>query len=418
MMKDLDFDELDRAVNSLMEGVSRSAPEPPKSQEKVVTITPSADNGASFGQMLAPQSAPAQQTAAPSPSNPSPTPPLNPSSSALDTSISPPSQPATVDRSSQLPARRNSGRFMDVVHPSSDMKNQTPQRPVSRQGVSITPSATSDVSSTRAMAPAITSPRPTSSQSEPTAPDQLVADWPDPIDMQSVGEEPSTSNEQAPDRDRDAIAEAAESLSNDQSSASDEKSSYDPAPLQTPFLSDPKVEKRPLGGFASNLHDAAVVKDAEPLTTPSTIDPEELRSELQADKQTVTDPEPIAAPELPDELRRDVMAIESDTSNTAPESEASALATPKPQMQVQSLAEASVVPAPAPSGPSSIAQQYRQEPSTNESAHGGIYDTDSYHQPLLHPAKNKSGWLVVVWVALLLLLGGGGAAALYYLGII
>ena len=396
MMKDLDFDELDRAVNSLMEGVSRSTPEPPKSQEKVVTITPSADNGASFGQVSSVQTSPASSVVA-SPSNPSPV--SAPASSSAGISQS----PATRERPSQLPARRNNGRFMDVVHPSSNMKTQTSPRPISRQGVSIAPV------------------RPAPVQSEVSV-SQPASDWPDPIDMSARREELSTTGDQTPDRDRDTIVEAAESLSN-QPTASDTASSYDPAPLQTPFLADPKVEKRPLGGFAHNLHDGPA-DDAIPLTTPSTIDPEELTAELQADKQTVPDPEPAAVRELPDELSHDVMAIEADTSNATPSSEqttetsSTSEVASRLQTQTQTTPAASVTPEPASTGPSSIAQQYRQEPSTNESAHGGIYDTDSYHQPLAHPEHKKSGWLVVIWVALLLLLGGGGAAALYYLGII
>ena len=410
-MKDLDFDELDRAVNSLMEGVSRSTPEPPKSQEKVVTITPSADNGASFGQQTAsPQTPPA------SPSNPSPT-------SVTTPVADPASRPSTPvrERSSQLPARRNGGRFMDVVHPSSNMKTQTPPRPVSRQGVSIaTDNNESNPSGSHGPSPASPSqPAPAQSEAPIT---QSANDWPDPIDVSTFSEEPSTVSDQTPDRDRDTIAEAAKSLSNE-STTSDSTSSYEPAPLQTPFLADPKVEKRPLGGFAHNLHDTTA-NDTTPLTTPSTIDPEELTAELQADKQTVPDPEPIVPAELPDELGHDVMAIEADTSNAASSSaqttEIASTAGGRPQLQVQNQVTpgASVMSEAASTGPSSIAQQYRQEPSTNESAHGGIYDTDSYHQPLAHPEHKKSGWLVVIWVALLLLLGGGGAAALYYLGII
>ena len=76
-------------------------------------------------------------------------------------------------------------------------------------------------------------------------------------------------------------------------------------------------------------------------------------------------------------------------------------------------------PAPVvPTGPTSIPQQYQEEKSTGDQPSGSIYDTDSYHQPLAHPAKTKSGWLWIIWILLLLIVSGGGAVALYFLGII
>ncbi|MNL44290.1 hypothetical protein D3C87_1668540 [compost metagenome] len=84
-----------------------------------------------------------------------------------------------------------------------------------------------------------------------------------------------------------------------------------------------------------------------------------------------------------------------------------------------SFAAPIVTPVPAAvSGPASIQPQYKEEPSSTKEEHAAIYDTDSYHKPLTHPAKKKSGWLWVLWIVLLLALGAGGAAALYYFKII
>ena len=78
-----------------------------------------------------------------------------------------------------------------------------------------------------------------------------------------------------------------------------------------------------------------------------------------------------------------------------------------------------MTPAPAAvSGPASIQPQYKEEPSSTKQEHAAIYDTDTYHKPLAHPAKKKSGWLWVLWIILLLALGAGGAAALYYFKVI
>ncbi|MNX68010.1 hypothetical protein D3C86_991710 [compost metagenome] len=128
------------------------------------------------------------------------------------------------------------------------------------------------------------------------------------------------------------------------------------------------------------------------------------------------------AADLPDELQHDLIKIESDNSVSqesiaTPDVASMPQATPAP---VSPAFTAPVVtPAPVvPAGPASIQPQYKEEPSSTKEEHAAIYDTDSYHQPLVHPVKKKSGWLWVVWIVLLLALGAGGAAALYYFKII
>ena len=86
-MKDLDFDELDRAVNSAIN------PQP---------------------------AAPAEPVAEP------PAPETEP---AVEPVTEPPA-PTPVVSSPSPAARRSSGRFMDVVHPSSDMRAKANETPV------------------------------------------------------------------------------------------------------------------------------------------------------------------------------------------------------------------------------------------------------------------------------------------------
>lgn len=99
-MNDIDFDELDRAVNSLANQSDGKAPGPAPSS------TPQ----------------PAPVTAEP----------------AMPSQVSEPSTPAPASSSAPRP---DTGRFMDVVHPSSDMRSSinVPPRAPSREAAPIQP---------------------------------------------------------------------------------------------------------------------------------------------------------------------------------------------------------------------------------------------------------------------------------------
>jgi len=115
-MKDLDFDELDRAVNSAINPQPTAPAEPEALAEPVAA-------------------APAQ---VPEPA-PQPAP-------VVETSSSPPVTPTPSPA-----ARRSGGRFMDVVHPSSDMRAKnaaTPAPPAPRPSEATIPSAPEPASST------------------------------------------------------------------------------------------------------------------------------------------------------------------------------------------------------------------------------------------------------------------------------
>jgi hypothetical protein len=369
MMKDLDFDELDQAVNSLMIGIPKGpAPDDDVAKEKMLTIKPTlSDNERPSFSTL-------EQTAA--------------KAGAEIETVAAPTNP--------LATRRTSGRFMDVVHPSSDMKiNNRPV--VSREGLQLNPITPRSVIAPQ---PSVELPVVDDVVADQTPevieqPKQ-TGDWPDPLDMQpaiqeeSVAQEvPIVEEEVAPVPDPIAAPAVATPVIEEQ------------APLQTPFLVDTKVEKRPLGAFATDLHSAA---DDVPAEQPSA----DLGNQLEADDLSKN---PDTITKLPDELQHDLVKIESD--NDEPKEEA--VEEPK----IPSFAAPVVTPAPVvANGPVSIQPQYKEEESTVPAEHAGIYDTESYHKPLTHPAKKKSGWLWVVWIVLLLALGAGGAAALYYYKII
>jgi hypothetical protein len=366
-MKDLDFDELDRAVSSLMSGVAKDTPVMPEPTEKILTIasTEISDNPT----MAAPVNT--QPVSAPA--------------------INMPSRPAPAQ--SPLVAKRPNGRFMDMVRSSPSTTQPTP-RPVIRQGATIEPAVNSvaDDMPEVSVSPSV----------DVAAKPQ--SEWPDPIDVAQVdqaADTPSPENVEVHHLADDEPLTTERSI---------EKVDEEDGPLQTPFLTDSKVEKRPLGAF--NLPVSAVTSDATAATIPTSSTPEEAAIDPEEDAQLIPDPADVPV-ELPAELQGDVMAIEADETRVEQPNEPQPTS-PQPQPQTSEI----VRPAVASLGVTSIAQQYHTEPSTSDTEHAGIYDAEAYAQPLQHPVKKKSGWLWVLWIVLLLALGSGGAAVLYYLDII
>jgi hypothetical protein len=386
-MKELDFDELDKAVNSLMTNVPKTAastPDEPKEKTLEIASTLPGDEKPSLDKL----GDATAKVIAPAP---------------VSSVSTPVSRPA--------PATRRGGRFMDVVHPSADMKKSTvpPRTSVFRQGVTIAPS-----DSASAPRPLEVPSAPLVMPSAPAAPPRSVevpertapkSDWPDPLEMANFEDETAPEPAVA----EEPVVQPVESTLPSES-----------APLISPFLPDTKVDKRPLGGAPASSddepdHTPVLEKEAGELTT---SDP---KAQLPALPEDV-------APELPEELQTDLIAIEADTSHQhaleakdepthekekKPELIPKEEAPKKQPLQTPPEDEKLLM-----AGPTSIPQQYREEPSTGDQESGAIYDTDTYHQPLAHPAKKKSGWLWVLWIVIILVLGAGTGAALYFFGIV
>lgn len=237
------------------------------------------------------------------------------------------SEPSTT--SPAPAARRSSGRFMDVVHPSSDMRSSsTPER---------------------------SAPRPPEPREESPAPEPVSADttWPDPLDFHGFKDDAPAPEPVVEDKKEDAPA----------------------ASLESPFLSDAKVEKRPLGAFSTESADETPLLEAPdeellPAETETHDEPAqpEMTTEPEVEPEVQPEPEPTPAPELTEE----------------------------------------------PVGPTSITQQYNEQPSTTDQPSGAIYDTEAYHQPLAHPEKKRSSVLIIVWIIALILIGGGVGAGVYF----
>lgn len=411
-MKELDFDELDRAVNSLMTNASKTPPPPKKDTEQTLIITPTikGDDTPSLDTLDTKVSQITGQ-------------PAQKSDEPLSTAT-PTAAPAARSTVSSVAARR--GRFMDMVRPGATQPTATTPTPVSRQGIAIEPTRplVNDIIPTTGSAKPDVVAAPAKAE-EPVATAQIHTDiepdtsgnnseWPDPLDMaNSVKKDTSSST----------VSKPSGSIFGDE-------------PLSSPFLPDTRVEKRPLGGVQTTP-DAAV----EPQDTPQKNDEKDVSKQLPADPAKIAEDTP-----LPEELSGDVMALESDANTMAiPVSsekaavvanQLDALKTDENDKDTTSDSDMSVaeVPTPAksiaketsgepavqpivPTGPISIPQQYREEPSTGDKESGAIYDTDTYHQPLAHPKKKKSGWMWVIWIVLFLAVGAAGGAALFFLGV-
>lgn len=267
-MSDIDFDELDRAVNGALNNIPtpKAAPEIPAPQkESVQTISP------------------------------------------LHTPLTP--TPA---------ARRSSGRFMDMVHPSSDMRSTNGSRPAETK-IQLTPT-------------------------------------PQPQVMEPVTSAPAW-NEQ----------------------------------LESPFLPDTKVEKRPLGTFGS-----APIEANEPVTT---FDFQGLLDEPKEELLEAPKPqERIEATSTPDPIDFAPDTFSIDALET--------------KIYEKPVEEPQVVLPEEPVGPTSIIPQYKEQPSSNQES-GAIYDTESYHQAVAAPVKKRSSLFTIIGIILLVLIGAGAAWAVY-----
>lgn len=379
-MKELDFDELDKAVNSLM-----SKTDVVSSEQSVPVTT----------------SSPALQ---PVPAEQSPVTPISVSSNIAVTSVNStprqsiarpnqavvippikslsPSGERTTPRPT-VPAKR-SGRFMDLVPSSSEL--QSPMKsPSPRQGTTLSPINENVVADTPApvtpvepVLPAtpqvsVSTPRKDFSQSIPPSVSPLAAsmsmntrtkhdDMPDPLDMHQQQTEETSKDSSVFGLETTGVqnrvaGQPTEPVEIPAQSAVSE-------PIVSPFLTDAKVDKRPLGNAST-----------------SSVTPQSSG--------------------IPAELNTDLLEVESDHPAN---------------VQAKSTSPVSVQQSAELTPPISIAQQYKQQPRSGDQSHAAVYDTAAH--PVTHPGKKKSNLLLIVVIAAIILIGGGGVAVLFTLGYI
>jgi len=355
--------------------------------------------------------------------------------SAVDTSVdtSPAPSPtqdaaSSTDSTSQksIVPQRTSGRFMDIVPASSTKASQPTFARRSSQTVSpIVPSPTTTTTADESL--------PSSQETELDVTPQVASlapssssTWPDPLELhesnQHIGqpntpstdgrsensEGPAMVHDEEPETQKlDALINAPSQSDISASSEVVARQAPSTVSVSSPFLTDAKVEKRPLGG----VHDEAPKSpESTSVTDESGLGSFE-KEETTADSGGVNDP-------LPEELGTDILAIES--GNAASKSHIDAADDTLPVEPSSTVVHDEHIndTAPVATVPqvTSIAQQYKIKPPQDAAEHAPIYD--SHPEPLSHPAKAKSGWLTVLWILGLVLLGAGGAAALYFLNIV
>lgn len=366
-VKDIDFDELDRAVNS---AISKNKP---------------VDDGLSAMSPVTSANVPDVNPL------PSPTPVFTPTPAAS----SAPTAPIPVAR--QTMSRPATGRFMDMVHSSANMRVAVPERP-SLRPLSSPISSVSQKPNLNMM---------------PKMPSGIV-------------------NNSNPDLDIDQISDEIDKTLNINSNENQD----------SPFLPDAKVEKRPLNAFTSEQTVIAPVKLPDAISFPpigktddrqenvDTLLPAELQNDLlsiEADEVTKTDE--VYIPEDSGNNEDELMASapqENQTDDGAMKNQY----VPYEQNSAPVLEEKPVEPATAapssvltsassstttnPIVTTSISQQYAELPSTGDKEIGAIYDTNSYHKAMTPPTKKKSGWMWVIFIALLMIVSVGAGIAVYF----
>lgn len=359
-MKDIDFDELDRAVSSVLgqkvEPKSEDVPTTSISEPQKSTDNPVTSSNLSDGR-------------------PAPVAPPRP--------VSAPGGP--------LAAKRR-GRFMDVMHPSSDVGSPKPSSFPSRATRSLQP-----------LSPV--SPEPVETQTvEPTAQvdeaQSLIGAEPAPVDTEHLLEAhyDDTNNDNQPETSRTPLTQddqeptdvtVADTALNEPESSStapevgvsddaqpetenvdEPAASQEPEPTSltstvpqtSPFLADAHVEKRPLGGAPSDA-------TAEPVDTT-------VGHDLQS----------APSVPLPRELQPDVVEAES---------------TEEPEVD--------------PTGPGSKPFATNVDPAPEPQDDGRVeghplFDTQTYHEPIIpvHGSSSVPTWLKWLLGLLVCLLVGAG----------
>ena len=424
-MTDIDFDELDRAVNSLMskqqeknsvDAEVKHDVETPSVEEKKTIETSTV--GSSFAPPVTPF-APALD--APSPSSTTsassveskaeqqspqdslvekpeiisaPAATVAPSSTLDQTPDSTPKE----NKTSPVIARRPTGRFMDVVRPSSvnNIQKSASSAP-SRTGVSIQPSAdlVDVVNMTGSTSPV---------EEELSAVDNQLDSLDDAPDLKDIQNESALAAiEDAPVEELSLTDKIAQSLSE----SNDSVASPIAEPLESPFIANVEVEKRPLGAVdQSSIESESGVEEDELESGSVGLEDMKLSHQYNSDLSNYTmDKEALS--ETPDsmmDLSPEIIAIEE--AGIPGVSEMNETADSEPNTQ--------------PSLPNSqsdeMPQQYSSENEMVDSEPAPMFAAVSTEvKPPRSEEKKKTGLLTLLLIILFLVVGVAGGAVSYFL---
>lgn len=389
-MKDIDFDELDRAVTSAL-GTSQDSSvvdqaEPSSEQESVPSsdadthaldvASPSSRSISAHNvhSRIMPSGSPTRTTLARKSAMPE-TASSDDSSDSVEVTQAPESAPRAKRT---IPHRE--GRFMDVVRPG--------QKAMAHPVPTPAPSGleTSE-SSARQDYPDTAPPEPSGEHNaslEAAINELFVSEGHEPVAVPAETAEPKTEAPVAlPEPDTPMPEAVTQDISSEEQAAEDIAAELaqpvELAPTESPFLPDAKVDKRPLGGV--ELPDAMSEEETTPVDT--------------LDLAPAADDAPGAP--MPAELASDLTAIEAQEASTT---------TVPTAEEVSAPSETSAPSVAAATGPTSIARQYKEQPRTasEDDEAGAIFDPGTYQAPVEHPAKKSSGWGWVIACVLIIVL--------------
>ena len=409
-MTDIDFDELDRAVSSLMDKqrekeapvvanennseVSASAPveEKPVSGNSISTsfappVTPFTPSSVAS----TPLSSISQPEAKKEPSSDNATPKeVDNSTSEKVTNDSvanrAPGVAASEVKAAPVIARRSTGRFMDVVRPSSVSAVQRPAAPApSRTGTTIQPSPDLvDVISINNRHSAVGK-----EMSDIVTQSDNLSDAPDLKDVHN--ESTFAEIEDVPAEELSLTDKIAQSLavSNSESPATPMTT-----PLESPFIANVEVEKRPLGSVNQTMTNSEMNGDED---ASMSADSEDIKLEHQYNTNlsnySMSENSLGDAPDSPMDLSPEIIAIEEAG---VPEDSDDKISTDIDSSLIES---------------SELSEKETMEPEPAPM----FAAVSTEVKPSVDKEKKKSGLLIALLIVLFLAIGMAGGAVSYFL---
>ena len=409
-MTDIDFDELDRAVSSLMDK-QREKEAPVVANENNSEVSASAPveekpvSGNSISTSFAPPVTPFTPSSVASTPLSSISQPEAKKDSSNDNTISKevdnptnekvtndsiasraPSVAASEVKSTSVIAKRPTGRFMDVVRPSSVSTIQKPAAPApSRTGTTIQPSPDLvDVISTNNRHSAVGK-----EMSDMVSQSDNLSDAPDLKDVHN--ESTFAEIEDMPAEELSLTDKIAQSLAVSNSEA---PATPMTTPLESPFIANVEVEKRPLGSANQTMTSSEMNSDED---TSVSADSEDIKLEHQYNTNlsnyNMSENSLDDAPDSPMDLSPEIIAIEEAG---IPEDSDDKMSTDIDS----SLIESSEL----------------SEKETMDSEPAPMFAAVSTEvKPSVDKEKKKSGLLIALLIVLFLAIGMAGGAVSYFL---
>ena len=407
-MTDIDFDELDRAVSSLMDKqrekeapvvanennseVSAPVEEKPVSGNSISTsfappVTPFTPSSVAS----TPLSSISQPEAKKDSSNDNTTPkevdsPTNEKVTNDSIASRAPGVAASEVKSTSVIAKRPTGRFMDVVRPSSVSTIQKPAAPASsRTGTTIQPSPDLvDVISTNNRHSAVRK-----EMSDIVAQSDNLSDVPDLKDVHN--ESTFAEIEDTPAEELSLTDKIAQSLAVSNSEA---PAAPMTTPLESPFIANVEVEKRPLGSVNQTMTSSEMNSDED---TSVSADSEDIKLEHQYNTNlsnyNMSENSLGDAPDSPMDLSPESIAIEE-----------------------AGVPEDSDDKMSADIDSSLIESSELSEKETMDSEPAPMFAAVSTEvKPSADKEKKKSGLLIALLIVLFLAIGMAGGAVSYFL---